>query len=109
MSSNKKTPAVSEKNERKQRGRVDRDAVMFPVAPPKVELPVDYPDWLANLKQRIQSERLRIIIASNAAMQQWSCYIGILVKKFLKNSKLKAGDLKLLIACLSTCVSSFPR
>jgi predicted nuclease of restriction endonuclease-like (RecB) superfamily len=68
MSTNKKTPAVSEKNERKQRGGVDRDAVMFPVAPPKVELPVDYPDWLANLKERIQSERLRIIIASNAAM-----------------------------------------
>ena len=36
MSPNKKTPAVSEKNERKQRGRVDRDAVMFPVAPSKV-------------------------------------------------------------------------
>ncbi len=63
----KKTPAVPEKTERKQRGRVDR-SVMFPVAPLKVELPVDYPDWLADLKQRIQTERLRIIIASNSAM-----------------------------------------
>lgn len=66
MSSNKKslTPL---KSERKQRGRVDR-TVMFPVPPPKIELPEDYPNWLADLKHRIQSERLRIVITSNTAM-----------------------------------------
>ena len=52
---------------RKQRGRVDRTA-MFPVAPPITELPADYPAWLADLKKRIQNERLRVILASNAAM-----------------------------------------
>lgn len=31
-------------------------------------MPAGYSDWLADLKQRIQSERLRIIVASNAAM-----------------------------------------
>jgi predicted nuclease of restriction endonuclease-like (RecB) superfamily len=66
MSSNKKS-LTSAKPERKQRGQVDR-TVMFPVAPPKIELPEDYPNWLADLKQRIQSERLRIVITSNAAM-----------------------------------------
>ncbi len=67
MSSDNKTPAVTRTTERKQRGRIDR-SVMFPVAPPKVELPAEYSDWLADLKQRIQSERLRIVLASNAAM-----------------------------------------
>lgn len=61
-----KTP-VSIKTERKQRGRIDR-TVMFPVAPPNVELPEDYSNWLANLKHRIHSERLRIVITSNVAM-----------------------------------------
>lgn len=41
---------------------------MFPVAPSLVELPQDYPTWLAELKRRIQEERLRIVLASNTAM-----------------------------------------
>ena len=61
-----KTP-TSTKTERKQRGRVDR-TVMFPVAPPKVELPKDYSELLISLKQRIQQERLRIVLSCNAAM-----------------------------------------
>lgn len=52
---------------RKQRGKVDRSA-MFPVAPTIVDLPADYFDWLTELKQRIVSERLRAILASNSAM-----------------------------------------
>ena len=66
MSSDIKTPAPT-KTERKQRGRADR-TIMFPVAPPKVELPEGYSDWLTELKQVIETERLRIIIASNAGM-----------------------------------------
>jgi predicted nuclease of restriction endonuclease-like (RecB) superfamily len=62
-----KKPIVPETKERKQRGKIDR-TVMFPVAPPKVELPSDYSDWLVDLKQRIQTERLRVVLASNAAM-----------------------------------------
>jgi Protein of unknown function (DUF1016). len=41
---------------------------MFPIAPTITELPTDYFDWLADLKQRIQHERFRVILVSNAAM-----------------------------------------
>ena len=63
----KKTPVKQPIQERKQRGRIDR-SVMFPIAPPKVELPADYNQWVTDLKQRIHSERLRVALASNAAM-----------------------------------------
>src|SRR3989338_898357 len=62
MSANKKIIS-----ERKQRGKTDR-SVMFPVAPPKVELPEAYGNWLADLKQRIAHERLRVVLVSNVAM-----------------------------------------
>jgi predicted nuclease of restriction endonuclease-like (RecB) superfamily len=63
----KKIPPIDNSTNRKQRGRADR-SVMFPVAPPKIDLPEDYSSWLADLKQRIQHERLRIVLTSNAAM-----------------------------------------
>ncbi len=52
---------------RKQRGATDRNA-MFPVAPARNELPGGYSVVLADLKQRISQERLRVVLASNAAM-----------------------------------------
>lgn len=55
------------KQPRRQRGGVDRD-VMFPVAPPHTETPASYAELLAELKQRISQERLRVVMASNAAM-----------------------------------------
>lgn len=67
MNSDKKTHMPTDTPKRKQRGQVDRSA-MFPVAPPKVELPADYSNWLTDLKRRIQKERLRIVVTSNAAM-----------------------------------------
>lgn len=65
--STKKTIQKTTSIERKQRGKTDRDA-MFPVAPTVIELPADYGDWLADLKKRIHTERLRVVIASNMAM-----------------------------------------
>lgn len=59
----KRTPATA----RAQRGRVDRGA-MFPVPPPASEAPPEYAAWLADLKSRIHRERLRVVLASNAAM-----------------------------------------
>jgi predicted nuclease of restriction endonuclease-like (RecB) superfamily len=53
--------------ERKQRGRIDR-SVMFPVPPPASDAPPDYAAWLADLKARIQRQRLRVVLASNAVM-----------------------------------------
>jgi hypothetical protein len=49
------------------RGRAAKDA-SFPVAPARVELPVDYGVVLADLKARLERERLRVIIAANSAM-----------------------------------------
>ena len=65
----KKIVAVKDKDkeQRKQRGRVDRSA-MFPATPESVEMPATYIGILDDLKQRIRSERLRVILASNAAM-----------------------------------------
>ncbi len=64
-----------ERKPRKQRGGVDRD-VMFPVAPPMTESPASYAEVLADLKQRIGHERLRVVIASNAAMVMMYWDIG---------------------------------
>ena len=86
-----KTPTRT-KTERKQRGRVDR-TVMFPVASPKVELPEDYPDWLAELKRRIQSERMQIIIASNVAMTLLYWDIG---QRILEKQKIQGWGAKII-------------
>ncbi len=56
-----------DKHPRQQRGSIDRE-VMFPVAPAAAESPASYAEVLAELKQRIHSERLRVVLASNAIM-----------------------------------------
>jgi predicted nuclease of restriction endonuclease-like (RecB) superfamily len=79
--------------EREQRGRVDR-TVMFPVAPTVIELPPDYADWLGNLKQRIRAERLRVVLASNAAMLllYWEIGQRVLEKQTLQGWGAKIVD-----------------
>lgn len=69
VSSKKSGPPAQrpQATERKQRGRTDRSA-MFPVAPGTVEMPAGYADWLTDIKTRIRRERLRVVLASNAAM-----------------------------------------
>jgi len=52
---------------RETRGSVKSD-VIFPVPTASVHLPKGYADLLAELKVRIKSERLRVVMASNAAM-----------------------------------------
>jgi SpoVK/Ycf46/Vps4 family AAA+-type ATPase len=49
------------------RGRSRQDAA-FPTQPPRAELPSDYLGTLADIKRRIQQERLRVVVAANAAM-----------------------------------------
>jgi predicted nuclease of restriction endonuclease-like (RecB) superfamily len=49
------------------RGRAQPEA-RFPVAPAKASLPEDYATALATIKTRIQEERVRIVLAANAAM-----------------------------------------
>ena len=48
-------------------GRARKDA-LFPAASPRTALPSDYAAILDDLKQRIQQERLRTVMAANAAM-----------------------------------------
>ena len=52
---------------RRQRGRTDRGAA-FPVAPAPAEAPPDYALLLSEIKQHIARERVRVVLASNAAM-----------------------------------------
>jgi len=53
--------------ERKSRGR-RRESASFPVPVGRSDLPADYAAVLGDIKERIQSERLRITLAANAAM-----------------------------------------
>ena len=66
----KKLPQSATENRRTHgRARPDGQA-MFPVAPPKSEVPSGYGDTLSELKARIQQARLRTVLAANAAMLQ---------------------------------------
>lgn len=73
MAGNKKpakTPAVRSRSAppRVSRGRTHPGGASFPVAPPRLELPRDYAKTLGEIKQRIQQERLRVVLAANSAM-----------------------------------------
>lgn len=52
---------------RRVRGEAHAEAA-FPAAPPLAELPEDYLSTLEEIKQRIQKERLRVILSANQAM-----------------------------------------
>lgn len=49
------------------RGRM-RDGASFPVPPSRAALPRDYAEMLSEIKQSIQQERLRVVLAANSAM-----------------------------------------
>ena len=61
------TKAIADQAPRAQRGRTDRSA-MFPVAVQASDMPADYAAWVSGIKTRIQSERLRLMLASNSVM-----------------------------------------
>ena len=64
----KGSPDVSvTESKRKSRGR-SRESASFPVPPEKIEVPAEYATVLDELKNRIQSERLRVTLAANSAM-----------------------------------------
>jgi predicted nuclease of restriction endonuclease-like (RecB) superfamily len=45
-----------------------RPEAKVPASPPLLDLPSDYPSLLQDLKRRIETERLRVTLAANAAM-----------------------------------------
>jgi predicted nuclease of restriction endonuclease-like (RecB) superfamily len=56
-----------------------RDRALFPAPGPHAGLPSDYRDLLAEIKQRIQGERLRTVMAANAGMVLLYWDIGQLI------------------------------
>jgi predicted nuclease of restriction endonuclease-like (RecB) superfamily len=89
----KELPPLETETDRKQRGKTDR-TVMFPVAPGVTEFPPDYAEWLGDLKQRIRTERLRVVLASNAAMVMlyWEIGRSVLEKQTLQGWGAKVID-----------------
>lgn len=52
---------------RASRGKA-REGASFPVPPTRAGLPRDYAETLGEIKQRIQQERLRVVLTANSAM-----------------------------------------
>jgi hypothetical protein len=73
-----KAPVRGAAPTRGSRGKT-REGAFFPVSPPRAGLPHDYAETLSEIKQRIQAERLRVVMAANAAMVLLYWDIGRLI------------------------------
>jgi len=60
-----------------------KEDVIFPIAPTTGKMPKSYAVFLSDLKKRIQQERLRVVLASNAALVNlyWDIGRGIIKKQ----------------------------
>jgi len=67
--------APAKASERRSRG-LAREEASFPVPPSRRELPGDYAKALSEIKRRIQTERLRAVLAANSAVVQLYWDIG---------------------------------
>ena len=76
--SGRKVVAADHAGKRRARGR-SRSEASFPVAPSRAELPGDYLSTLADIKRRIQEERVRVVVAANTAMVGLYWDIGRLI------------------------------
>jgi len=63
----KKRSSSADRQSRRSLGRA-RDEAMIPVPPPRHEMTHGYGPLLDELKQRIAAERVRVVLAANAAM-----------------------------------------
>ena len=63
---------------RGSRGKT-REGAFFPVSPLRAGLPRDYAETLSAIKQRIQAERQRVVMAANAAMVLFYWDIGRMI------------------------------
>lgn len=73
-------PVESPRTEaRGSRGRSHPAGATFPVAPPRSESPSGYAATLTKIKQRIQRERLRVVMSANAAMVRLYWDIGRMI------------------------------
>jgi predicted nuclease of restriction endonuclease-like (RecB) superfamily len=69
---------TAESSDRKRHGRRLEDA-SFPAPPSRLELPEGYADLVGEIKRRIQTERLRTVMAANSAMVLLYWDIGRLI------------------------------
>jgi hypothetical protein len=89
---------------RRLRGRT-REEAAFPAPPPRSELPRDYADALGVIKRRIREERLRVVLAANAAMVLLYWDIGRMI---LERQDRAGWGAKVIDRGLRTCARRSP-
>jgi DUF1016 N-terminal domain len=58
---------ASDKNSRKQRGKIMKD-IVFPVADTQLNLPDGYGDFILQIKERVLKARLQTVLSANTSM-----------------------------------------
>ena len=91
-------------DERQFQGQI-RAGVLFPVASSGNQMPDDYRSLLAELKERIVSERLRITFAANAAMIMLYWDIG---RTILRRQKHEGWGAKVIDRLSADLHDAFP-
>lgn len=100
----KKSPDNKTSKKRKTRGRQRQDAT-FPVPPASGELPESYTATLGEIKARIRTERLRVVMTANAAMILLYWDIG---KTILERQKNEGWGAKIIDRLSADLRESFP-
>jgi hypothetical protein len=75
---------------RKHMGKSKKE-VIIPIAPSMSEIGDEYSSFIADLKESIRKERLRIVLNANSNMMLLYWNIG---KRFWKSKLMKDGELK---------------
>ena len=73
------------RSRRSSRGKTKR-GVSFPVSPRRAALPADYPELLAEIRHRIQQQRLRVVLTANAGMVRLYWDLGRMILDRQKRS-----------------------
>jgi predicted nuclease of restriction endonuclease-like (RecB) superfamily len=102
--SSRKSAGPKEANVRRARGRARAEA-SFPTSPPQSELPRDYAAVLTELKQRIERERVRTVMAANAALVLLYWDIG---RTILERQDREGWGAKVIDRLSSDLSESFP-
>ena len=103
----KKTKIIPEANcssGRKSRGR-QRDSASFPAPISSTEMPQSYAVVLGKIKERIRTERLRVVMAANAAMVLLYWDIG---KEILKRQEREGWGAKVIDRLSADLREAFP-
>jgi predicted nuclease of restriction endonuclease-like (RecB) superfamily len=99
-----KAVAKADAEARRKRGR-SRPGVSMPTWPSAAEMPPTYGKLLADLKQRIGTERLRVVMSSNAGMVLLYWEIG---KAILKRHKNEGWGAKVIDRLSADLREAFP-